>query len=73
MGQRGGVAVPVLLTTEEVAKILRVTPDTVRRKAVLYAHSDGRKGLRGFKDSERGPWRFKTQDVDSFISVGVTQ
>jgi excisionase family DNA binding protein len=48
------------LTTLEVARLLRVTPETVRRL--------GRSGrLRGFILSDKSGWRFRQADVDTFI------
>ncbi len=49
-----------LLTTQEVAKRLRVTEETIRRLA--------RSGkLRGFVIADKAGWRFRRADVEAFI------
>lgn len=55
---------PTLLTTEEVAEILRVDPETVRR----YARD---KRLPAFA-LPGGLWRFHRRDVDEFMSTEPT-
>jgi excisionase family DNA binding protein len=53
-----------LLTTQEVARRLRVTPETVRRL--------GRSGrLPGFALSDKSGWRFRRADVDAFIRAAM--
>ena len=53
-----------LLTTQEVARLLRVTPETVRRL--------GRSGrLPGFVLSDKSGWRFRRADVDAFIRAAM--
>lgn len=49
-----------LLTTPEVAAVLRVTPETVRRMARSSR-------LKGFVLSDRGGWRFRRADLEEFI------
>ncbi len=52
------------LTTQEVARLLRVTPETVRRL--------GRSGrLRGFVLSDKSGWRFRRSDVEAFIRAAM--
>jgi excisionase family DNA binding protein len=60
----GGPDPDELLTTAEVARILRVTGETVRRL--------GRAGrLPGFALSDRSGWRFRRRDVDAFIRAAT--
>jgi len=55
-----------LLTTPEVARLLRVTPETVRRL--------GRAGrLRGFVLGDKSGWRFRRADVDAFIRAAMNR
>ena len=55
-----------LLTTPEVARLLRVTPETVRRL--------GRRGrLRGFVLSDKSGWRFWRSDVEAFIRAAMNR
>jgi excisionase family DNA binding protein len=51
-----------LLTTQEVARLLRVHPETVRRLG-----RDGR--LPGFALSDKSGWRFRRADVDALIKT----
>jgi excisionase family DNA binding protein len=55
-----------LLTTPEVARLLRVTPETVRRL--------GRSGrLRGFVLSDKAGWRFRRADVQAFVAAALNR
>ncbi|CED90591.1 helix-turn-helix domain-containing protein [Actinomyces succiniciruminis] len=52
-----------LLTVEDVAEILRVTPEVVRDYA-----QDGLIRHRKLRDSKRSPLRFREEDVEEYLA-----
>lgn len=61
---------PKLLTTEDLARLLKITPETIRAHRATEARNPALRHTllpRGLRLTDNGPWRYRLDDVEAWL------